>query len=201
LPILTVACDSAVFAQSTIPENLAHVRGTAILAEGLGAPGFGLGVWNLVRSVKADRVHLSVRPAVRWRVPGGIMTITSGQLDPRGIDLNGLPYLCVEVVNLSKFAVTVDEVGLCENSPRRGPRRSFVFPERPVGDALPAVLQPREKATIAAPLEVWTTTRCTSKTQVFACTICDHDATGRNPFLAHCYRVIETHTQAARRRR
>ncbi len=174
--------------------------GAAILNQGLGAVGAGLGVWNLIRSIQADRVHLVVKPVLRWRLPGGLITISKAGLTPQRMDAHGPPFLCVNVINYSKFKVTVDDVGLCEGSPGKGPRRGFVYPELQVGDALPAVLEPRGKATIAAPLEVWDAVTLTKRTRVYATTTCDHESAPHDPFLAAWFKSVTEWLRNARQR-
>lgn len=181
-------------------EDLAHAIGAAIVTQGLGAVGAGLGVWNLVRNIQADRVHLVVKPVIGWRVPGGLMTVSKAGLTPARLDTLGRPFLCVNVVNYSKFKVTVDEVGLCEGSPSKGPRRGFIHPELEVGDPIPAVLEPRGKATIAAPLEVWDSVKVTARTRVYATTACDHEKAQHDPFLSACFDVVTEWLRGVRKR-
>jgi hypothetical protein len=179
-------------------EELAHAIGATVLAQGLGALGAALGIWTLVRSIQADRVHLVVKPVIRWRVPGGLITVSKSGLTSARMDALGPPFLCVNVVNYSKFKVTVDEVGLCEGSSSKGARRGFVYPELDVGDAVPAALEPRGKVTIAAPLEVWDTVTVTPRTRVYATTDCDHESARHDPFLGTCFEMVSQWLRGAR---
>jgi hypothetical protein len=181
-------------------EELARAIGVAVLTQGLGAVGAGLGVWNLVRSIQADRVHLLVAPVLRWRVPGGLLTVATAGLTRQRMDALGPPFLCVSVVNRSKFKVTVYDVGLCERSPSSGPRRGFVDPELGLGDALPAVLGPRGKAIIVAPLTVWEVASVTSRTRVYASTACDHDKAKHSALLATWFADVRGWLREARER-
>jgi hypothetical protein len=69
-----------------------------------------------------------------------------------------------------------------------------------VGDGIPAVLEPRGKAAIAAPLEVWDFVTVTPRTRVYASTVCDHDSAQHDPFLAACFDDVTKWLRRARQR-
>ena len=91
-----------------------------------------LGVITTWITVNNTRVKLMVRPKVV--VPGG-------SADPR-------IRVCIEVSNLSAFAVTVDEVGFFMHGTER--RLAFVRPVLADGGPWPRRLEPRSAVTVYA---------------------------------------------------
>jgi hypothetical protein len=89
--------------------------------------GAALGILNLWRAYSADRVRLRVRPAFAFAVP------------------NGEPMFSIGVVNLSKFAVTVSEVGFTlGGSSIKSERAAVPMPRIKDGGNWPRRLESRE---------------------------------------------------------
>jgi len=96
---------------------------------GIALLGAALGVLNTLTSLDKSRVKLRVVP--KWAVPAG------GSSSPISF--------CIEVTNLSAFAVTVSEVGFhLENTDDRG---SLAQPILLDGGAWPRRLEPRSSVT------------------------------------------------------
>ncbi len=77
-----------------------------LLTFGLAAVGAVLGVINTWSGLRKDRVSLQVIPSLSRRIQGGLVSSKS--------DIGMLPdahYLRIEVINLSGFPVTIEEVG------------------------------------------------------------------------------------------
>lgn len=100
---------------------------------GVALLGAFLGVLNTVRDWMRDRERLKVIPKVAEVGAGDGSMVTT---------------LAIEVVNLSQFPVTVDEVGFQQRGTRH--RRAIVRPTTPDGVSLPRRLEPRSSATCYA---------------------------------------------------
>ena len=106
-----------------------------------GVTGAVLGIYNFFHSRGQEKVRLRVVPkGVRF---GGTMSLSS--VNEFATGPNGAHALGLEVINLSKFAVTVDEVGLMP----RGQSR-FAVPSPIIKDNKdwPRKLEPRESVTV-----------------------------------------------------
>ena len=75
-----------------------------------------LGIINYWRSIRDEKVRLRVVPVLAWNFGEVIMIIRSSMKIGELIDRYGIPRMGVEVINLSKFPITLDEVGLCEGN-------------------------------------------------------------------------------------
>jgi hypothetical protein len=112
--------------------------------------GMVLGIYNFVRARAADKVDLRVVPkasSFRGNGPGG-QELYIHNRDAYDLNHPTAPpdTLSLEVINLSKFAVTVDEVGLMRAWSRR--RMALVTPIIMDGGAWPRRLEPRESVMI-----------------------------------------------------
>jgi hypothetical protein len=112
--------------------------------------GMVLGIYNFVRARSADRVRLRVIPkaaSFRGRDQSGRDFYLHNR-DRFDVDHPTRPpgTLALEVINLSKFAVTVDEVGLMPFFKRE--RFALVVPILPDGKPWPRKLEPRESVTV-----------------------------------------------------
>jgi hypothetical protein len=136
------------------------VQGITLAIAVLGAV---LGVINTWQGLDKSRVKLLVRPK---------HAIPIGGVDPR------LTF-CIEVINLSAFAVTVEDVGvLFKGTDHRG---SVVMPVLADGGPWPRRLEPRSSVTVysqtpSAPSG--TTIKC-----AYAKTQCGYTKTGTTPAL------------------
>ena len=107
-----------------------------------------LGIVNIVRDLAKDRVRLRVIPKLAVQADDG-----SGRLGwITGICRNPFPdsatqRLCVEIVNLSTFPVTVKEVGFGR---KEGPQglRHVMTSMHGSGDQLPKRLESRQSMTV-----------------------------------------------------
>ena len=108
-------------------ENITIIQGITLSIAVLGAV---LGVINTWHDIDRSRIKLKVRPA---------HAIPVGGVDPR------LTF-CIEVTNLSTFAVTVNDVGVFYYG--RDRRGSFVNPVIIDGGSWPRRLEPRTSVTV-----------------------------------------------------
>jgi len=109
-----------------------------------------LGIYNLVHARSAEKVRLKVIPKAtgfRGNGPDGRELYLNNE---HRFDLKHPTAppdrLSVEIVNLSKFAVTVDDVGFKQKWTRQ--RLALVTPIIPDGKDWPRKLEPRESATV-----------------------------------------------------
>jgi hypothetical protein len=144
----------------------------------LGTVGTALGIIALVQRMNDDRVRLKVIPKLAFACGGGVLRFVG----PRGIqqymDTYGPPQLAIEVINLGKFAVTVDEVGMCEGNMRGGCRAALIVPILPHGDRWPKRLEPRESVTAYFDASAARDHRFSWRTRVYASTACGVTKTG-----------------------
>lgn len=98
--------------------------------------GAGLGILNTWHNFNRQRVRLKVIPKCAWVVPAGIYSDVSRHRPTSN--------LCIEVVNLSEFPVTITNVGYC--LPERN-RARVILPILTDNKGWPRRLQPRESVT------------------------------------------------------
>ena len=145
-----------------------------------------LGVFNTVHGYLQTKVRLRVTPKALLHVDGGVISTTSANVPP---EMNNVG---IEVVNLSGFAVTVNEVGvLFRGETRRGvlvaPRLTDPHQKR----TLPIRLQPRESFTcFAEPMQMARTLLKGNVYAAFAETDCGYREKVTSPaFKEICRRV------------
>lgn len=135
------------------------------LTFGLGLVGTVLGIMNMWRVMERDRVKLRVTPKTAYPV---------GSPDTR-------VRLCIEVTNLSAFAVTVSEAGL---TLRRSPiRLGLAVPILIDGGPWPRRLEPRASVTVYFAPELITDPRCSSAGKAYATTACGETRYGTSKAL------------------
>lgn len=163
-----------------------------------------LGIHNWFRIRAQDRVNLRVVPKASWfqgRGVGGREYYLSDQHHypleaPKPPDT-----LALEIINLSKFPVTVDEVGL----KRRWSGRRMVMPLPILPDQgeWPRRLEPRETVMVRFdPTELVSSEVIESANRAYAATACGSTCHGTSgalkAFLAIAKAVRNTHQHKAR---
>jgi len=136
---------------------LQHVTTTESITFGIALLGAALGILNTWRSFDRDRIKLRVTP--KFYMPVGSKNIVSSATLPssksslyeRNPNLHEqISELCIEVINLSTFPVTISEVGFrC-----RGTHDKFLLHDYFVldgGSKLPRRLEPHTSVTLYAP--------------------------------------------------
>jgi len=163
---------------------------TAIIGAVCGVLGAVLGIINTMNQLNRNKVRLRVTPKIAYGFNPGAF-ITSDQ----GIALHKLivedePFrLCVEVVNLSAFAVTIHDIGFGTG---REKRLSIVKPNiHPSGKPWPVRLEPHEAVT-AYPAEKQlpydaTILRCA---MAYAITDCGTIAQGSSPAFKEYVKLL-----------
>lgn len=156
-----------------------------IIALFLGTVGAVLGVVNFARSILDERVRLRVIPCLAWRRGNGSLTArTSHRLEELWREF-GMPAIAVEVINHSKFPISIDEVGLKELhvSPSEG-RAPFIYATDMAGRGYPIKLEPREAATIYSKDRHGEEYIFTSDTVAYVTTSCDVTQIGKGKALS-----------------
>ena len=104
----------------------------AVLGAITGIVGTGLAIWSLYRQIDEDRVKLRVSPSCALSAA-----------DPN------MPFLAISVTNLSKFALTVREVGVL----LQDRDQKFIHPSAQLhnGQTLPARMEPRTSISVYFP--------------------------------------------------
>ncbi len=123
---------------------------TSVIAVGsflLGAVGTTLGIVNFLRDIARSRVRLRVIPKLSFSVDGGLLSFTTSKHLAGRISLGDQNYLGIEVVNLSAFPVTIEEIGFCDKDPRKSERSVIRVPLLPNGESWPVRLEPRASFT------------------------------------------------------
>jgi hypothetical protein len=129
--------------------------------------GAALGILSVWRDIERDRVKLKV-------VPHRAMLVGTGDRRER---------LCIEVINLSAFAVTISGVGVLYHGTRDV--GWIMQPLLTDGSKLPKRLEPRESMTAYCAPEMIDDPHFAMVRCAFAKTQCDHQATGVSPALRH----------------
>jgi len=140
----------------------------------IGALGFALAVFSLCWQLYKGRVRLRVVPQTVLVQPHYVITRKDGPSFPSSVP----PRLCVEVVNLSAFAVTVCEVGIKRK--KRGTKRCLLKPVPP-GDMLPKRLEPRQAMTVYAHEGIQADQSIATKAYAYARTECGYWKFGTSP--------------------
>jgi hypothetical protein len=133
----------------------------------LGLLGAVLGVVNLWRSFDRDRVKLRVTPKVAYPVNMG---------DDR-------TRLCIEVVNLSTFPVTICDVGFSVRFSKD--RLAVIDPILPDQKPWPRRLEPREAFTVYCSPSLAAEPRLQLVRGAYAKTDCGETGFGKNKGLSH----------------
>lgn len=102
---------------------------------GIAILGAVLGIMNTSMQYDKRRVKLRVVPKIAY--------LMINRSDPFGV-----PQLCIEIINLSDFPVTVSDVGLTSGNVNKAKRISLVNPLIYDGKAWPRRLQSHESVTV-----------------------------------------------------
>ena len=156
--------------------------------------GMVLGIYNFIRARAADRVKLRVTPkASSFRGnDGGGRDIYIYNRDAYNLNNPTAPpdTLSLEVINLSKFAITVDEVGLKRSWSRR--RAALVTPIIRDGNPWPRKLEPRESVVVHFDsTQLLGLERISSVKQAYASTVCGTTCYGSSGALRDFIRIAK----------
>ena len=144
------------------------------ITSGTAVAGVILGLYNLWRQQSTDRVKLRVTPAIVIAGgPTGVLTHTSFTVTPANVP--EYVQLSVEVLNLSTFPVTIDEIGMTMSS---AGRMSFVGARTSDRETLPLRLESREALTLYT--ESYHTSEFARGRDLFAETACGHRQIGQS---------------------
>lgn len=161
-----------------------------IIALLLGAIGSVLGVVNFVRSIMDERVRLRVTPRLAWQFDGGVLNASSNTRIREIIESSGLPNIGIEVLNLSKFPVVIDEVGLCEGTTKI--RRAPFFKASTLDGACCSIkIASHESVNLYSVENIILSYPFTSNTRGYATTSCDHVAVGRSEALDEWAEMVD----------
>lgn len=132
---------------------------------GIAILGAVLGILNTWQAMRRDRLRLRVRPL-------NVVMLNSGDMA-----------FGIEVINLSMFAVTIEEVGFSLRAPaEKGTRGVVPFPRPSDGGPWPRRLEPRSSVTLhfdrPADPDLLRTIR-----RAYAKTACGEFAYGKTPAL------------------
>ena len=119
---------------------------TAIIGAACGILGAVLGIINTWQQVSRTRVRLRVVPKLAWMIdPQNVLTAERPARDTED-PVRGRPpdRVCIEIVNLSAFPVTVSDVGFGRV---KEPRGILVRPELSPGKTWPVRLESRDSFT------------------------------------------------------
>ncbi|WP_086382307.1 hypothetical protein [Caballeronia sordidicola] len=148
-----------------------------LLTAGTALTGAVLGIFNLWRQVSADRVKIRVTPSIVVdQRAGGIFASTTYIVDPA--DPPDMVSLAVEILNLSSFPVTIEEIGM---TARGSARMSFIGAESADHKSLPIRIESRDA------IKLYTTPYLISEfapaVHVFADTVCNNRQIGKSPAI------------------
>lgn len=154
----------------------------------------GLGIYNLLRARAAESVKLRVIPkasSFRGNDSGGRELYIHNR-DAYDLNHPTAPpdTLSLEIINLSKFAVIVDEVGLKRAWSRR--RMALVTPIIRDGNPWPRKLEPRESVVVQFDAtQLLGFERIGSVTRAYASTVCGATCYGTSGALRDFIRIAK----------
>jgi hypothetical protein len=134
-----------------------------------------LGIINTCTQLSKQRVRLRVVPMPAIVRGNFVLKRTDGPEFPPSAAIQ----LCVEVVNLSTFPVTVDEIGFGPDRKRK--HRHFIIPLQNYGDQLPKRLESREAMTVYAQPGLRLDPKIVWKPRAYAKTACGRVSYGSSP--------------------
>ncbi|MGE5609999.1 MAG: hypothetical protein ACM359_12150 [Bacillota bacterium] len=173
----------------------------AVVGTVTGAIGTVLGFISTWHQLAKDKVRLRVVPKLAFMAGNGV--VLSGDREThlvREYLQNGSSArLCIEIVNLSAFAVTVSDAGFGRVDRRR---QALIDPETTNGKPWPARLEPREAVTVLAPVGELPKSEVIFDGVAYARTDCGEVRYGTSPIfkalvggmLAQAIRAIPTHS-------
>lgn len=151
-----------------------------------------LGIYNFIHTRLSESVRLKIIPkASTWlgRDAAGSDVYFHTQNDydlDKGV--RAPDTLSIEIINLSKFAVTVCEVGLVPRS-KKG-RMVLAVPILPAGGSWPCKLEPRENVLVFfSPTELISQERIASMKTAYASTVCGTTCYGSSGALHDFLRI------------
>jgi len=162
---------------------------TAITGAACGILGAVLGIINTWNQVSKNRLRLRVRPylaVVEQMRNGQYVGIVRHSGKPFPSDL--MQHLCVEVVNLSSFPVTISEVGFGRRDDEGG--RHVVIPFDRFGDQLPKRLEPRESMSVYGAPQARLKPSIARMAKAYAMTSCGGVAYGTSPAFQEYVREL-----------
>ena len=163
---------------------------TAIIGAGCGILGAVLGIINTWHQMSRTRVRLRVVPKLAWMIDS--QNFLTADRPARGMEhsvRNRPPdRVCIEIINLSAFPVTVSDVGFGRVSEPRG----ILFrPELSPGKTWPVRLESRECFTAYGAAGM-TPHECTLKDAVaYATTDCGTTTYGSSPIFKDFVRSLK----------
>lgn len=161
---------------------------TAIVGAICGICGAVLGVINTCTQLSRNRVRLKVIPKLGYVLPNKtIMTCVNVDELQKQYAEHGLPSLwCIEVINLSAFAVTISSIGF--GKAKGESLRCFIFePGTMSGKKWPTRLEPREAETFLGKVGQPLQTAQMKKPIAYAETDCGVVCYGTSPILQKEY--------------
>ncbi len=155
---------------------------TAIIGAACGISGTVLGLINTWSQVSRNRVRLKVIPKLAFMVGGDLVIsgVKRSQLQQRLANSGAPARWCLEVVNLSEFAVTISDVGFGRSN---RVRHVLVHPEILNGKSWPVRLEPREAVTLYAQIGETLDPRIMQQPYAYAETDCGVVCYGTSPIF------------------
>lgn len=148
---------------------------TAIVGAICGVGGLLLGWFNFIHTLYQGKVKLKVIPKRAIRAAPAIVITTHNALE------NSNPsWLCIEVINLSTFPITIAAVGFGHV---KQTRQTLIAPNTGSGKPLPRRLEPREAETFYANPSAELDPTLMTRPIAYATTDSDETFYGTSPFL------------------
>lgn len=148
------------------------------LTAGTAITGAVLGVFNLWRQLSTERIKLRVSPSIVIETSrNGVLASSTVQVDPTSPPQ--AVSLAIEVLNLSAFPVTIDEIGMTTAG---NGRLSFFGAVTKDQASLPIRVESRDSITLYT--KSYATTEFAKARQAFAETACGTRVLGESPAIA-----------------
>lgn len=150
-----------------------------LVSAGPGYVALIISIYSVWRARRADQVVIKVIPKLYWQVGGQLLLVGDTPRLKELVERYGRPGVAIEVTNLSKFPVTVDDVGFCMLAPSIGERAALPNPLRDDNVTWPTRLESRSSATYRAHLNAKLAIN-PFLASAYAKTECGHEAVGSN---------------------
>ncbi|MGD0551780.1 MAG: hypothetical protein ABSB25_03930 [Sedimentisphaerales bacterium] len=162
---------------------------TAIIGAVCGISGMILGIINTWHQISKNRVRLKIIPKIAFMI-GANNVLTFDRYNESVSDRfrKGIPFrLCIEVINLSAFPLTISDIGFGKT---KNLRHTLFCPELTPGKTWPPRLESRESVVAYAKIGQQLDPKVMNKAVAYASTDCGVTCYGTSPIFKEYVRDL-----------